>query len=107
MCELLQELNAFASQQLDFDLEEEAPPAYGDAFAARPGHPHSLFAFHCCDTTESWQWLIDPIGRPQTHSWHHLTVCLRTTATHSACLTLFPLQLKADLNLKVQRIAVS
>ncbi|DBA86816.1 TPA: hypothetical protein ACH3X2_005399 [Trebouxia sp. C0005] len=30
------ELNAFASQQLDFDLEEEAPPAYGDAFAARP-----------------------------------------------------------------------
>jgi len=52
VCELLQELNAFASQQLDFDLEEEAPPAYGDAFAARPGQPDSLYAFHCFDTRE-------------------------------------------------------
>ena len=34
---MLQELNAFASQQLDIELEEEAAPAYGDAFAARPG----------------------------------------------------------------------
>jgi len=48
----LQELNAFASQQLDFDLEEEAPPAYGDAFAARPGQPDSL-TFHCFDTSET------------------------------------------------------
>ena len=50
--EPLQELNAFASQQLDFDLEEEAPPAYGDAFAARPGQSDSLFAVHCFHTTE-------------------------------------------------------
>lgn len=52
MCELLQELNAFASQQLDFDLEEEAPPAYGDAFAARPGQLDSLCAFYCFDSSQ-------------------------------------------------------
>ncbi|KAL3136456.1 hypothetical protein ABBQ38_005712 [Trebouxia sp. C0009 RCD-2024] len=29
-------LNAFASGRLDFELDDEATPAYGDAFAARP-----------------------------------------------------------------------
>ena len=36
-------LNAFASGRLDVELEEEATPAYGDAFAARPGQ-HQLYA---------------------------------------------------------------
>lgn len=44
---MLQELNAFASQQLDIELEEEAAPAYGDAFAARPG---VLLPFHLSAT---------------------------------------------------------
>ena len=33
-------LNAFASGRLDVELEDEATPAYGDAFAARPGKHH-------------------------------------------------------------------
>lgn len=35
-------LNAFASGRLDFELEDEATPAYGDAFAARPGKHQCL-----------------------------------------------------------------
>lgn len=34
-------LNAFASGRLDFELDDEATPAYGDAFAARPGKHHT------------------------------------------------------------------
>lgn len=32
---MLQELNAFASGRLDVELDDEATPAYADAFAAR------------------------------------------------------------------------
>ena len=37
-------LNAFASGRLDVELDDEATPAYGDAFAARPGK-HYLYGF--------------------------------------------------------------
>ncbi len=40
-----QELNAFASGRLDFELEEDTTPAYGDAFAARPGD-HARLSTH-------------------------------------------------------------
>lgn len=41
-------LNAFASGRLDVELNDEATPAYGDAFATRPGKHHLLqLPIHC------------------------------------------------------------